>query len=835
MHVSTSQTKKPLKSNLENIVHNIEQTFNIHFSYESSTLNGKIVQIPNDLTSFNDIIERIEDQTSLIIKKVNKHHFLIKENKSIIICGYLKSIEDKLPMEGVNILNKTKAKGIITDKNGFFQLENNNNYDSIVISFIGFKKTRFLATDLKKEKCSTINLIPQNINLNKVVINDSQTSKFGKLSEVSTLFNSNLTNLPEQDILSFVQQLPGIESTSETVSNIMVRGSNIDQNLILWDGIKIYKRDHLFGALSSINPHITETINIYKSGVSSFYNGGVGGVIDAKSSNIIPERTEGSFGMNMLYANADVKLPISNKLAFLFSARRSLIDVFSTPTYDNLSERIFQKTGVYEINKIYNNNSFSETQKTNYFIDNTFKFIFEPSKKDKITSSSIYSNSKYLNDVVIKDNETDLSNKLNTFTFGSILNWKRFWSSNFSTDINMYLNTYDFDYKGVFMFSPSEINTEIKKNTIHEEGFKIHTKWKLNKLYTLSSGYQFTHSSVSYTLNSAFLDFQHENSNKGSDHALYTQMEYNDPKKLYVSLGVRANKFPTTNKILIEPRVFLKKQLNNRFSLKASAENRNQYIGQIIDYSPSEFGLENNLWIFLNDDDDDIPNYKIDQFSIGFTYEKNNWFIDFDTYFKKSYGLTSLAQGFQSSIINNNVGSSTSKGIELFVKKEWTNYTSWFNYNYSDTNYIFDDLNNGTAFRGNGNTPHSISFTNSLALNKLTINLSWKYRTGIPYTNTLSVVQDEENAYFIHGAINTASLPDYHRLDTSISYHLESKKHRSVSYKLLLSVLNIYDKKNILNREYNSFLSEDGESYIIQPVDYKSLGITPNLSFQINF
>ena len=55
-----------------------------------------------------------------------------------------------------------------------------------------------------------------------------------------------LPGLVEPDILLILQSLPGITSTDETVSNLNVRGGTNDQNLIIFDGMKMYQSGHFF-------------------------------------------------------------------------------------------------------------------------------------------------------------------------------------------------------------------------------------------------------------------------------------------------------------------------------------------------------------------------------------------------------------------------------------------------------------------------------------------------------------------------------------------------------------------------------------------------------------
>ncbi len=69
-----------------------------------------------------------------------------------------------------------------------------------------------------------------------------------------------LPGLIEPDILQTIQSLPGVASIDESVSNLNVRGGTHDQNLILWDGIKMYQSGHFFGLISAFNPYLTNKV-----------------------------------------------------------------------------------------------------------------------------------------------------------------------------------------------------------------------------------------------------------------------------------------------------------------------------------------------------------------------------------------------------------------------------------------------------------------------------------------------------------------------------------------------------------------------------------------------
>ena len=57
--------------------------------------------------------------------------------------------------------------------------------------------------------------------------------------------------LAEPDIFRAIQALPGVLTSSEFSTGLIIRGGNTDQNLILLDGITVYNPSHLGGVFSN--------------------------------------------------------------------------------------------------------------------------------------------------------------------------------------------------------------------------------------------------------------------------------------------------------------------------------------------------------------------------------------------------------------------------------------------------------------------------------------------------------------------------------------------------------------------------------------------------------
>jgi hypothetical protein len=99
-----------------------------------------------------------------------------------------------------------------------------------------------------------------------------------------------LPGLIDTDVLQAVQAFPGVQSINETVSNINIRGGTHDQNLILWDDIKMYQSGHFFGLISMFNPQITQRVSLIKNGSSTEYTDGVSGTISMETNRDINDK-----------------------------------------------------------------------------------------------------------------------------------------------------------------------------------------------------------------------------------------------------------------------------------------------------------------------------------------------------------------------------------------------------------------------------------------------------------------------------------------------------------------------------------------------------------------
>ncbi|MFG6685335.1 TonB-dependent receptor domain-containing protein [Mariniflexile sp. HNIBRBA6329] len=692
------------------------------------------------------------------------------------------------------------------------------------------------------KKQSNINL-SNTQHLEEVLIKEYITSGIRKKSDDASISLSPkalgiIPGLTEPDVLQSIQLIPGVQSPTETASGLYIRGGTPDQNLILWDGIKMYHSGHFFGTISAFNPYITEEIKLYKNGTKARYGNRISGVIDIASDNNIPETLEGGMGFNMTHADAYLKTPLNQNAVIMASARRSITDAFNTETFKNLSKRVFQETKISNGNVLQEGDEVTTTKDLFYFTDFTLKAILKPSPNNKISVSSLFTKNKLDYGFLIEEFDEASQDKLDIENQGASLNWSHNYSNVFSHALSVYYSNYDLEYVG-FNSIPDEFSDQLSKsNVIEDLGFSFDTDWSLNESSSLGFGYQFSSNKVNFKL--AFEDSEapEDNYNESNEetnnlHAVYSDFKLKKADRWLLNLGIRANYFSVLDKAFVEPRIQFESKLYKNLKFKASVEILHQAVSQVLEFNTQEFGLENQIWVLS--DGNEAPLLKSFQLTSGFIFNKNGWNIDIEGYYKKIEGLTSLTLGFDNIGQLFSEGKSDVIGLDVLINKKIKDYRTWLSYSITENEFTFNNINGGNSFSGNSDITHHLTWSHTYDWKNFNVSLGWNIRTGIPYTKANGITDTTEGFVIDFDKTNGSRLPDYHRLDISTTYKFNLSENSKWKGKIGLSLLNIYNRENILSRTYEIRQGAASDAERLREINKSSLGITPNLVFRVEF
>ncbi len=804
---------------ISDVLEQITKTHSIKFNYESSLLKDIFVIPISKELSLNSKIRNLEKQTNLVFERVSD--FVYSITRAIRFCGYIKDSELQEPLSGATINGKFAYA--VTDENGYFDIELKSLNEVLTIRHIGFKTIERQVRFFNLEDCETISMLIQQEIIAPVLIETYLVRGIDKRQDWTTSIDykrfSLLPGLIESDVLQTVQALPGILSVDETVSNINIRGGSHDQNLILWDDIKMYQTGHFFGLISSFNPLMTQTANVINNGTDVALTDGVSGTIHMQTDKQIDSKFNGVFGLNFINAEVFSNIPIGNKSSLQIASRKSLDDFVRTPTYDVYFDRVTQDTEAQNnVSNVTNSNQEFD------FYDASLRWLYQPTDRDFIRLNFILIN----NDLSF--NETANINGISRTRRSNIsqnslavgLNYKRQWSEKLFSSINIYNSEYKLEALNADVLSNQ---LQLQENIVSETSVLFNNLYEQNQ-WRFNLGYQFTETEV-INLNDIDLPrFVRRDEEILREHSAFGQVWYKNPNNDFsIRGGVRANYLTRFEKLIIEPRLSIRKSIGEFIDIEAQGEFKHQSTSQIVNFQNDFLGIEKRRWQLT--DNDSIPVLQSKQASIGILYKNNGWLLDAKGYYKMIDGITTQSQSFTTKYeFAKEKGSYDAFGFEFLFKKTFSNFNSWLSYSYINNTYTFEVLEE-IEFPSNFDITHSITLGTTYSDTSWNISAGVNYRTGKPTSIPLSDDEIDNDDDVNFDEANNERLLDYIRIDASAIYKF--KLSDALRSEIGASIWNISNRENSINNYYR--VNND----TVNRFSRFSLGLTTNAVIRIYF
>lgn len=809
--------KQPLYAILETV----QNQYHYQFNYAKDSIDDLYIIPPSKDLTFNETLAYLEKTTGLTFVIDNENFVLVSKAKRLLICGYLKDKDSNTPIASVTIQGQENTA--ISDEKGFFQLLVNTISEGITIRHLGYKTTALTYSDFDSKTCATIHLVPNFQSLSEVMISNYIINGINKLSDGSFQIDfSNFDILPgvvDTDVLQSVQAFPGIQSSNETVSNLNIRGGSHDQNLILWDHIKMYQSGHFFGLISMYNPQITQKVTLRKNGSDVSQTDGVSGTISMETDNAVNTDFNGSLGVNFIDANGFVDTPVGKKSSVQIAARKSISDFIKTPTYNEFFERISQNTEVET-----NGNSIINSGKTFDFYDTSLRWNYQISDKDELRLNFInVSNELLFNEnAIINDNEVSRKSSLSQNSIAGGIFYNRTWNHQWKTTLEVYETDYTLKSINANILDSQRF---LQKNSVSETSLKAIANYRINKTLQLQSGYHFVETEVT-NLDDVDNPLYHLlvseviRAHSGFSEIKYTSLN----KNTYFNAGVRFNYLNKFKRQLWEPRISFNQRFLNYFTIEILGEFKHQYTSQIVNFQNDFLGIEKYRWQLSNNKD--IPIITSKQISVGFSYNHQGWLSSIEGYYKKVDGITTQSQGFQNQYkLNKTNGFYEVNGIDLLLRKRIDAFNIWLSYAFMNNTYVFNDLTE-KQFPSNYDITHALTLGTTYATKKLKIATGINWQTGKPTTLPLasnSVIDNEVQ----YKSANSDRLKNYMRIDVSALYNLKICHH--INAKIGVALWNVLNTKNTINSFYDA-----NENMLIHTTQ-NALGITPNMFIRVSF
>lgn len=811
---------------LQELLKLLELHYDVSFTYVDHNLEGLSLAPPSTNDKLSTVLEYLEEKTGLLFQPLDDRFIAIRKAQSpkITISGILKENATDAVIVGATV--QTGDQFVVSNKKGYFQLKDIPVTDSISIQVLGYKKRFLPAKNFQGKQSQIIYLQPHILTLPEVIISNYITEGIDKRADGSFVIDTEvlgiLPGLSEPDVLHAIQSIPGIQSINETVSYINVRGGTNDQNLILWNDIKMYQSGHFFGLISAFNPYLIDNVRLIKNGTSSAFGDGVSSTIDIHTDDKLAPKLSGGAGMNLISGDFFLKVPLSRKATIQLSGRRSISDLIKTPTYNRYFERAFRNTEIETASVGTKNIS---TDKDFHLYDLSMKYIHHISDKEKLRINflNIYNDIEYQESALPGLVTEVKTSGLKQYTAASGISYDRLWNNKVKTTGSVYFSSYELSAVNFDILNNQRL---IQKNEVLDIGVSFDSRIALTNSIDLFSGYQFFEVGIGNLEDVNRPKFRRLTKEVMRTHAGFTELNYTSKsEKTNLRLGVRANYFKKLDELRIEPRIAFNQKLQKNLSVEVLGEFKSQTTAQIIDLQNDFLGVEKRRWVLSNNND--IPLIKSKQLSVGLHYDRANFLISLEGYYKDVDGITSSSQGFQNQFQYIRAsGKYETTGIDFLINKKFKNLNFWGSYSLAENQFEFPRFE-PSIFPNNLDIRHTGAIGSSYKYGNIQLSLGLSWRTGKPFTEPVWEEAVVDNT-IVYQKPNSSRLQNYLRIDISGKYNFQiSKRLRG---QLGASVWNLFNKENIVNRYF--LLNNDDQ---IKRMHLNALGFTPNFTFRAFF
>lgn len=755
---------------------------------------------------------------------------------------------------GAVIYAKEIGKGAVSDFNGNYSIELPSGKHTIQYSSVGFEMVEKEIEVISSGKL-IINLFESSVAINEVVVSTKRPDQNVSKAQMSTIEISSkeISSIPtlmgEADLIKSMTLMPGVQSIGEAATGFNIRGGNIDQNLILIEEVPIFNTSHLFGFFSTIHPDAVSNVTLYKGNIPALYGGRVSSVMDIEVKDKSPKKPTVNAGIGLINARLTVETPLANnKVSLIFGARSTYSDWILKALPDAALKQ--SSAGYYDLIgkvkwRINQNNSVSV-------------FAYKSYDRFSTSGTSKYNYGNLLGNVKVNH------------VFSSL------FSASFSTGFSEYeLDVESEKYAG----DPTAIGISSK---IRLYNSKLNFKYTPFVKHVFDVGFElnrtFLYAGNQRPLHSTSLIEEKElEREQGDEYAFYISDNYNISHKVSLNLGLRYSIYRYVGPKSVyhyatetamspetitdtafyqpgdvirqyqhpEPRVALRLSVDENSSIKVGYNYNAQYI-QLL--SNTAAATPTDIWKLA---DYHIKPITSNQFSLGYfrNFFDNTIETSLEGYYKLTNNLIDYKNGaviVMNEYIESDLLPAEGKafGVEFLVRKGTGDVTGWVGYTYSrslkKSNSIFheEQINNGEYYSSAYDKPHDLtSSLNYKFSRRWSASGNFTYSTGRPATlpEYQFEIKGRQLVYFSDR--NKYRLPDYHRLDLSITYHGHIRAEQRFVSSWTLSIYNVYGRAN----PYSVYYTKDQRTaangyrdyalYKLSIVDQPIPTITYNIKF----
>lgn len=762
---------------------------------------------------------------------------------------------------GATVYDTISRKGAATNQHGRFTLTLKESSAVLRISYVGYE-TQYHPIELDKNQRLDVAL-KGSVTLNEVVITgervqhveSSQVSRIElpveQVKAVPVIFG-------ETDVIKVVQLLPGVQSGSEGMSGMYVRGGGPDENLFLLDGVPMYNVNHLGGFFSAFNSDAVKNISLYKGSFPAHFSSRLSSVLDITTNNGNDKEYHGGIGIGLISAKFNVEGPIiKEKTTFSISGRRTYGDALLQPVLALVTAA--EGMGEEKINAGY------------YFYDLNAKITHKFNDRSRLYASyymgddALYARYRYNYNSIEKDYM-----RLG-YNWGNIVGSLR-WNYELTPKLFMNITGAYTRYRNDLALSEESVYRNYTdtytmgfKSGIQDATVRADFDYAPTPDHAVKFGGQFLHhiftpetSNLKISENDAGDPYNYDTIiGQSIVHAnemmLYAEDDWriNDWLKINAGLNFTGFQVQRTFYPSLQPRLSGRILINDRLSAKVGYAYMTQYLHLL---SNTSLSLPTDLWVPVTAR---IKPMTSQQVAAGFFYnlldimdlsvEGYYKYMDNLLEYRDGASFWGTSQGWENKVC---MGRGWAYGVEFLAQKNIGALTGWLGYTWSHTDRKFDRegniLNGGRTFPAKYDRRHDVSLVLSYKFNDhIDASVSWVFSSGNTATLAMQNIDPSEEPterydydYYYNNDVpyvssrNNFRMPNYHRMDVSVNFH---KKLRRGQRTINVSIYNVYNHQNPYLVYVNSEWSYRTDNQVLTLKQLSIFPILPSISYNWKF
>ena len=741
--------------------------------------------------------------SALLLLLLCNGRYAVAQSACCTLQGNLYDAATGTPLTGATVYIPATTQGTTTDSNGRYTLTTERGTHTVIYSFIGYHSDTVTLT-LQQPVTHTVKLQPVLTSIQEVTVSGQTATDRLNQTETGliTIRREDIERLPyllgEADPIRIIQLMPGVQTAGEGNTGFYVRGGALDQNLMMLDHATVYNPSHMFGFFSIFNAGTLDNLEVYKSGIPSYYGGRLSSVTRVTTRKGNTEKIKGEAGVGLIAANALIEGPIKkNKGSFMIAARRTYVDAIIK--------------GLRELELLKDNINY-------YFYDLNVNADYELSPNNQLSLRG------YLGKDHFTYKTNSFNNRIAWQNIAGSLSWKHTWSNGLFAELAVNTSRYDMSLGAAISAYNFAIASDIKD---HGATYQFNLK---RGTHDMAWGATYTHHTIrpnrlEAVSDDASLDLPETATLYAEEGALYINDKIQIGSRTEVSLGVRYSAYrhlgPFTRYIQdenfqiidtvqytkgktikayanLEPRAAIRYSISANTALKASFDRTFQYMHM----APlSSVSLPLDVWV---PGSAIVKPQSANQYSLGYFHNVENpgletslvgYYKQMDRQIEYREGvIVGYSKGFN--FDDNFVfGKGKSYGLELLVKKGKGRLNGQIAYTLSRTTRTFAGLNQGRTFSAKYDRRHDLSMLANFEFSsRWTFSGVFVFGTGNALNLPIARYIIQGNVINEYGPRNSFRMPAYHRLDLAATYVARKTDRYETNW--IFSLYNVYSRRN---------------------------------------